>query len=204
MISEKDTPRRKRQNQEDQATTRLSGPTSPATSDMIRRFHTHPNPIPPGHCSSLHIEHISAPLPIVWSLISCFSRPQSYKPFVRSCHLCKGDGSIGSVRQIRVVSGLPATSSTERLDILDHEQHVFGFSIVGGDHRLSNYRSTMTVHSEEEGRITVVLESYEVEVPEGNTEEETCIFADTIVGCNLRSLAYVAEKMVRTATPPTA
>lgn len=204
MISKENTPRRKKQKHEDQTTTtNLSGPTSQATSDMIRRFHTHPNPIPPGHCSSLHIEHISAPLPIVWSLISHFSRPQSYKPFVRSCQLCMGDGSIGSVRQIRVVSGLPATSSTEQLDILDHEQHVFGFSIVGGDHRLSNYRSRMTVHSED-GRTAVVLESYLVEVPEGNTEEETCIFVDTIIGCNLRSLAYVAEKMVRTAPPPTA
>lgn len=61
----------------------------------------------------------------------------------------------------------------------------------------------MTVHSED-GRTAVVLESYLVEVPEGNTEEETCIFVDTIIGCNLRSLAYVAEKMVRTAPPPTA
>ena len=39
---------------------------------------------------------------------------------------------------------------------------------------------------------TVVVESYEVDVPEGNTEEETKMFADTVVRLNLQKLAEVA------------
>ncbi|KAM1172439.1 hypothetical protein ACFX2I_022540 [Malus domestica] len=38
----------------------------------------------------------------------------------------------------------PANSSTERLEILDDESHVISFSMVGGDHRLLNYRSAST------------------------------------------------------------
>ena len=86
------------------------------------------------------------------------------------------------------MSGLPAVSSTERLEILDEERYVISFSVVGGDHRLENYRSVTTLHaSDDEG--TVVVESYVVDVPPGNTEEETLSFVDTIVRCNLQSLA---------------
>ncbi|KAM1162993.1 hypothetical protein ACFX13_001990 [Malus domestica] len=38
----------------------------------------------------------------------------------------------------------PANSSTERLKIFDDESHIISFSMVGGDHRLSNYRSAST------------------------------------------------------------
>ncbi|GLT54799.1 hypothetical protein SLA2020_279660 [Shorea laevis] len=70
--------------------------------------------------------------------------------------------------------------------------------IIGGDHRLLNYRSTTTLHEEEEEKgvmCTVVIESYVVDVPVENTKEDTCTFADTIVGCNLRSLARMTENM---------
>lgn len=97
---------------------------------------------------------------------------------------------------MRVTSGMPAGSSIERLDVLDEMQHVMGFSIVGGDHRLKNYRSTVTVHeAASRSGGAVVVESYVTDVPAGNTVEETCIFADTIVSCNLRSLAGLAEKI---------
>ncbi|KAJ0971814.1 hypothetical protein J5N97_019773 [Dioscorea zingiberensis] len=177
----------------------LPTPMSAATEDMIRRFHS--PLIPPGRCGSVHVHHVSAPLPVVWSLVCRFDRPQSYKRFIRTCHLRKGDGGVGSEREVRVVTGLPARSSTERLDTLDDERHVFSFSIVGGDHRLANYRSTTTLHRDDEA--TVVVESYVVDVPEGSTEEETHIFTDTIVGCNLKSLAQVAGRMACSA-PPTA
>ncbi|XP_065865111.1 uncharacterized protein [Euphorbia lathyris] len=43
---------------------------------------------------------------------------------------------IGSVREVNVKSGLPATTSTERLKLLDDEEHILGVKFVGGDHRL--------------------------------------------------------------------
>lgn len=98
-----------------------------------------------------------------------------------------------------VISGLPANTSTERLDILDDERRVTGFSIIGGEHRLTNYKSVTTVHRfEKENRIwTVVLESYVVDMPEGNSEDDTRMFADTVVKLNLQKLATVAEAMAR-------
>jgi abscisic acid receptor (PYR/PYL family) len=48
----------------------------------------------------------------------------------------QGDLGIGSVREVNVKSGLPATTSTERLEQLDDEERILGIRIVGGDHRL--------------------------------------------------------------------
>ncbi|TYK31165.1 abscisic acid receptor PYR1 [Cucumis melo var. makuwa] len=51
---------------------------------------------------------------------------------------------------------------------------------------------------ERDGQIwTLVLESYIVDVPEGNTEEDTRLFADTVVKLNLQKLTSVTEGMVR-------
>lgn len=105
-----------------------------------------------------------------------------------------GNGGIGSIREVVVKTGLPAKTSMERLDELDDNMHVMQYSIVGGDHRLANYSSTTTVHREEEGK-TVVIQSYVVDVPAGSSEEDTCLFSNTIIGCNLKSLAKVTEKM---------
>lgn len=86
----------------------------------------------------------------------------------------------------------------ERLDNLNDDLHVMAFSIIGGDHKLANYKSTTTLHHEEResgggGGKTVVIESYVVDVPVGSSKEDTCLFADTIIGCNLRSLAKISE-----------
>nr|GEV82928.1 protein trichome birefringence-like 34 [Tanacetum cinerariifolium] len=96
-----------------------------------------------------------------------------------------------------VVVGLPAARSTERLEILDDERHVISFSVVGGDHRLANYRSVTTLHPNPTGNGTVVVESYVVDIPPGNTKEEPCVFVDTIVKCNLQSLAQIAENKLQ-------
>ncbi|KAF5944016.1 hypothetical protein HYC85_018093 [Camellia sinensis] len=66
-------------------------------------------------------------------------------------------------------------------------------------HRLRNYRSVTTVHELEcAGRIwTVAVESYVVDVPDGNTEEDTRLFADTIVRLNLQKLASVTKGLAR-------
>ncbi|XP_047968876.1 abscisic acid receptor PYL12-like [Salvia hispanica] len=143
-------------------------------------------------CGSVVSQTIHAPLPLVWSVVRRFGEPQAYKRFVKNCGLSSGDGGAGSVRELTVVSGLPGRRSTERLDRLDDESHVMVVSIIGGDHKLVNYRSTTTLHGGCDGE-TVVTESYVVDIPPDSCEEDTCLFADTIIGCNLKSLAKVAE-----------
>lgn len=164
---------------------------------IISRYHTHA--LSPIQCSSTLVQTIHAPLPLVWSVVRRFNHPQAYKSFISSCDMLIGTGDVGSVREVRVVSGLPAENSTERLDDLDDVCHVMRFSIVGGEHRLANYQSTLTLH-ESEGGDTVAIESYVVDVLTGCTTEETCLFTDTIVRCNLKSLAHVTEVMALSCT----
>jgi hypothetical protein len=71
----------------------------------------------------------------VWSLVRRFDQPQKYKPFVHSC-IVRGGNTEGSIREVNVKSGLPATTSTERLEILDDKEHILSVRILGGDHRL--------------------------------------------------------------------
>ncbi|KAJ0103378.1 hypothetical protein Patl1_06683 [Pistacia atlantica] len=140
---------------------------------------------------------INASVSTVWSVVRRFDNPQAYKHFVKSCHVIVGDGHVGTLREVHVVSGLPAANSTERLEILDDEHHVLSFSVIGGEHRLDNYCSVTTLHPSPCGTGTIVVESYVVDIPPGNTREETCTFVDTIVRCNLQSLAQIAETMAR-------
>ncbi|KAL3851392.1 hypothetical protein ACJIZ3_013274 [Penstemon smallii] len=169
---------------------------NPITQRMISLHHTH-NPTP-NQCTSSLVQIIKAPLPLVWSILRRFDQPQVYKTFIKNCTMLLGTGDIGSVREVEIISDMPAKVSVERLDRLDDEMHVMMFTMIqGGDHRLLNYQSTATVNHEEEGGGggTVVVESYLVDVPPGNTEEETRIFVNTLVGCNHRSLAIVAERL---------
>ncbi|XP_026395948.1 abscisic acid receptor PYL12-like [Papaver somniferum] len=185
--------------------------TSRNTVEMFsRRYHNHEFSSST-QCSSCLSQIIDAPLGLVWSLISRFDQPQNWKRFVRSCRIVKGDGRRpGSVREVRLVSGLPATSSTERLDSIDHENHVMCVSILGGDHRLNNYKSIITLHeinnnndlhdsSDDDdvfgNKSTVVLQSYVVNIPDGNSAEDTRTFVNTIIKCNLKSLGSISEKM---------
>lgn len=48
----------------------------------------------------------------------------------------QGNLEIGSLREVDVKSGLPATTSTERLELLDDDEHILSIRIIGGDHRL--------------------------------------------------------------------
>lgn len=160
----------------------------------IRRHHRHnPNG---EQCISVVVKHVRAPVDIVWSLVRRFDQPQKYKPFVSRCTM-HGDLNIGSVRQVNVKSGLPATTSTERLELLDDNEHILGIKIVGGDHRLKNYSSILTVHPEIiEGRSgTLVIESFVVDIPDGNTKDDTCYFVKALINCNLNSLSEVSERM---------
>ncbi|KAJ0739973.1 putative polyketide cyclase/dehydrase, START-like domain superfamily [Helianthus annuus] len=163
-------------------------------AQYIRRHHRHN----PGRqqCASAVVKHIKAPVDIVWSLVRRFDQPQKYKPFVSRCTM-RGGLSIGSVREVDVKSGLPATTSTERLELLDDTEHILGIKIVGGDHRLKNYSSILTVHPEViEGRSgTLVIESFVVDIPNGNTQDETCYFVKALINCNLKSLSDISERM---------
>ncbi|XP_023540507.1 abscisic acid receptor PYR1-like [Cucurbita pepo subsp. pepo] len=166
--------------------------------DFVPEFHIYK--LNSGRCSSLLGQRIQAPPEVVWSVVRQFDKPQSYKHFIKSCTVSEGFTlEIGCTREVNVISGLPADTSTERLDIHDEERRVIGFSIIGGEHRLRNYRSVTSVHQlERDGQVwSVVLESYAVDVPPGNTEEDTRLFADTVVKLNLQKLASVTEEMNR-------
>ncbi|KAM3205142.1 Abscisic acid receptor PYL5 [Capsicum baccatum] len=173
---------------------RMPIPCSTEVPDSMACYHTHL--VGPNQCCSAVIQRISAPVSTVWSVVRRFDNPQAYKHFVKSCNVVVGDGDVGTLREVRVISGLPAASSTERLEILDDERHVISFSVVGGDHRLANYRSVTTLHPEQSFGGTIVVESYVVDVPHGNTREETCVFVDTIVRCNLQSLSQIAQNSI--------
>lgn len=144
-------------------------------------------------CSSIITYRIDAPASSVWPFVRSFDNPQKYKHFIKGCNM-RGDGGVGSIREVTVVSGLPASTSTERLEILDDDKHVLSFRVVGGEHRLKNYRSVTSVNEfNKEGKVyTIVLESYVVDIPEGNTEEDTKMFVDTVVKLNLQKLGVVA------------
>ncbi|KAK4795336.1 hypothetical protein SAY86_013330 [Trapa natans] len=168
----------------------------------VSEFHSYK--IGPGKCSSLLAQRVKSPRAVVWSIVRSFDKPHVYKHFIKACSVNPDfQIAVGNTRYVDVISGLPASTSTERLDILDDEKFVTGFSIIGGEHRLKNYRSVTTVHEvacPAVGKVTtVVLESYVVDVPEGNTEEDTRLFADTVVKLNLQKLASVAETQAREA-----
>ncbi|KAI5657715.1 hypothetical protein M9H77_26508 [Catharanthus roseus] len=167
---------------------------SGTVKDFIRKHHRH-EPAE-NQCTSVLVKRIKAPAHLVWSLVRRFDQPQKYKPFVSRC-VVRGNLEIGSLREVDVKSGLPATTSTERLELLNDEEHVLSIRIVGGDHRLRNYSSVISVHPEViEGRPgTVVIESFVVDVPEGNTKDETCYFVEAVIKCNLKSLADVSERL---------
>lgn len=62
---------------------------------------------------------------------------------------------------------------------------------------LQNYSSIISLHPEViDGRPgTLVIESFVVDVPEGNTKDETCYFVEAVIKCNLKSLADVSERL---------
>ena len=177
----------------------LSEPEQRELEGVVRAHHTFPGRAA-GTCTSLVTQRVDAPLAAVWPIVRGFANPQRYKHFIKSCDLKAGDGAtVGSVREVTVVSGLPASTSTERLEILDDDRHILSFRVVGGDHRLRNYRSVTSVTEFHPGPYCVVVESYVVDVPEGNTEEDTRMFTDTVVRLNLQKLAAVAEESAAAA-----
>ncbi|GMI82297.1 PYR1-like 11, regulatory components of ABA receptor 5 [Hibiscus trionum] len=169
---------------------------------MKHQYHT--PKLSSNQCGSSLVQTIDAPLPLIWSVIRRFDNPQAYKQFVKSCKLSAGNGSIENIREVMVVSGLPAASSTERLDELDDECHVMMVSIIGGDHRLVRGDNEPDRLASYSGSARSKLDSSELDSGSGSARSKLdstrripadCCFADMIIACNLRSLARVTEKM---------
>ncbi|EFJ08309.1 hypothetical protein SELMODRAFT_231224 [Selaginella moellendorffii] len=163
--------------------------------EAVGEHHTH-EPAS-NECCSVLVQEVRAPVEVVWSVVRRFDQPQCYKRFIRSCST-QGDLKVGSTREITVVSGLPATTSKEQLEILDEDKHILSFKVLDGDHRLRNYRSITTLHETlvQDRPGTLVMESYVVEIPDGNTREDTLTFTNTVVRCNLQSLARTCERLL--------
>ncbi|KAG2592659.1 abscisic acid receptor PYL11-like [Panicum virgatum] len=168
-------------------------PGHPEVPSEVARHHEHV--VAAGQCCSVVVRTMEASVDAVWSLVRRFDDPQGYKGYIASCDIVEGDGAtVGSVRELTLISGMPGRSSRERLEILDDEQRVISFRILGGEHRFFNYRSVTTVHEamSPDGPVTMVVESYAMDVMAGNTAEETCYIADTFIGFNHLNLAHRA------------
>ncbi|ESQ27890.1 hypothetical protein EUTSA_v10019704mg [Eutrema salsugineum] len=171
-----------------------------STLDPIIRTH-HTFPRSPNTCASLIVHRVDAPARAIWRFVRDFANPNKYKHFIKSCTI-RGNGkeiSVGTIREVSVVSGLPASTSVEILEALDEEKRILSFRVLGGEHRLRNYRSVTSVNEfvvldkDKVKRVySVVLESYIVDIPKGNTEEDTRMFVDTVVKSNLQNLAAVS------------
>ncbi|XP_037416597.1 abscisic acid receptor PYL9-like [Triticum dicoccoides] len=91
----------------------LTEPERREVEGVVEEHHTFPG-CTSGTCTSLVTQRVQAPLAAVWDIVRGFANPQCYKHFIKSCALAAGDGAtVGSVREVTVVSGLPASTSTE-------------------------------------------------------------------------------------------
>ncbi|KAG4954753.1 hypothetical protein JHK87_040347 [Glycine soja] len=92
------------------------GELSSTEMECIRRHHRQ-EAADDNQCASSLIKHIRASLPlVVWSLVKRFDEPHN-------------------LREVDVKSSLPATTSTERLEILDDNHHILSVKIIGSDQR---------------------------------------------------------------------
>ncbi|KAK2642447.1 hypothetical protein Ddye_024210 [Dipteronia dyeriana] len=89
----------------------------PTMTTMFNNYQKHV--LLPNQCGSNLEQTIDAPIPLVWSILRQFDHPQGYKQSIKSCTLKTGTGGTGSVREVIIITGLLARTSTERLDKLD-------------------------------------------------------------------------------------
>ncbi|KAJ1685190.1 hypothetical protein LUZ63_016580 [Rhynchospora breviuscula] len=128
-------------------------------------------------CTSALVKHINAPLDVVWSLVRRFDELQRQQSVMR-----EGGLEVGGIREIEVASGLPPTSSVEQLKLLDDIEHIIGFRKLNPE--LLVYTNIAPgLHKQEAWNYSGVV----VDVPDGNTEEETCCFVEHLIECNLVS-----------------
>ncbi|BFI28292.1 abscisic acid receptor PYR/PYL family [Marchantia polymorpha subsp. ruderalis] len=160
-----------------------------AEKERIRRFHTSESGSHQA-CGYLYKE-IEAASDHVWKVLRQFDKPQIYKEFLVGCSMIEGDGTAGSIRHVRLQTGLPGIDSIEQLELLDEESKVLSFRILGGEHRLRNYISVTSVADRTlvNGRQgSLVIESYIVDIPDGNTGNQTVAMVNTLIRTHLISL----------------
>ena len=60
----------------------------------------------------------------------------------------------------------------------------------------------MSLHEEttDEKPCTVVVKSYVVDIPDGNSKEDTQLFVEALLKCNLKSLADLCERLAAAET----
>ncbi|CAA6672829.1 unnamed protein product [Spirodela intermedia] len=149
---------------------------------LIRTHHHEPDQ-PAGTCTSLITQRIDAPLGAVWSIVRRFDQPERHKHLIKSCAVTQDDGGVDSVRELAVISGLPASTSIDRLEMLDER----GTSSAFGSSAVSTTSRT-TGPSPPPPSSPAGLESYVVDIPKGNTKEDMRMFIDTIVKLKLQNL----------------
>ncbi|KAG6550403.1 hypothetical protein Mapa_008366 [Marchantia paleacea] len=142
---------------------------------------------------------MDAPPDIVWSFLRDFFDPMPYKIHIVSCHRVSGDGGVGSIRVCQVREGIAARFSVERCEIMDEENHICSFQVVGGQHRCRNYQSVTSLHERIQGvrRKTLVIESYICDIERGNTATEVEVYCDGFVKELLTRLNEVSSAKYR-------
>uniref|UniRef100_F6GXU9 DUF6857 domain-containing protein n=1 Tax=Vitis vinifera TaxID=29760 RepID=F6GXU9_VITVI len=109
-----------------------------ATVDDVGTIHSSNSAVPsasggdPVHSSSakyffcsLPVQRVHVPLFNVCSVVHRFGKPQTCKHVTKSCHMEGGfEMRMGCLRDVNVISGLPAAISAGRLDIQDDERHM--------------------------------------------------------------------------------
>ncbi|KAL2642741.1 hypothetical protein R1flu_010328 [Riccia fluitans] len=152
-------------------------------------------------------KEIEAPAECVWSFVRRFESPQDYKEFLFDCVVIKGDGKQpGSVRHVTVKPELPGEESVEELVMLDKKNRIFSFRILAGQHDLHGYKSVTSVADRmltngKQG--SLVIESYVVDVLDGNTAEQTNTAVQTFIRTNLITLAKLARFLNEAETTST-
>lgn len=151
--------------------------------------------------SRAHIKMVNAPPEVVWSFIKDFFNPMPYKLHIVGCHRVKGEGGVGSIRRCVIRSGIAAKYSVERCEIMDEDNRVASFRVVGGEHRCRNYQSITSLHARlDHGlRATLVIESYVCDVLRGYSTDEVEVYCDGFVKELLSRLNEVASAKWRDA-----
>lgn len=97
-----------------------------------------------------------------------------------------------------LVFGVLGNFSMERFDELDDEFYVMVVSIIGGNYRFVNFilKIMVVVLFDDEVDKMVVVESYIVDVLEGNSEEDIILFVDIIIRYNfVLFVKFMKKKM---------
>lgn len=92
-----------------------------------RAYKLHSHTLEPHQCGSILVQHINAPIESVWSIVQAFDKPQVYKKFIQTCNMTKGDGGVGSVREVYLISGTPQHQVSNGLSFL-MMRHTFSVS----------------------------------------------------------------------------